>query len=90
MTSSFSGLALVGMGAGTLMILVGSIWFLIKAFKTSIAWGLGCLLFPPTQLVYLVLHFEESAPPFILSLAGTVVSVLIMGTLPRMLPMLIQ
>lgn len=56
-----------------------TIWFLALAFKTNVWWGVGCLLFPPVQWVYLVTHFERSAPAFILSLAGVVVGVLVAG-----------
>ncbi len=50
---------------------VGGIWFLVVAFRKSILWGLGCLLVPFVALVFLIKYWNESAKPFLVSLAGT-------------------
>lgn len=59
---------LAWLGIGVLFI--GGIGFLIAAFKQSILWGLGCLLFSPIALVFLVLYWSEAKNPFFLQLAG--------------------
>ncbi|WFP96419.1 hypothetical protein P3S51_10950 [Acinetobacter sp. ANC 7201] len=41
---------------GFAIIIIGAIGFLIAAFKTSILWGLGCFLFYPISIVFLILH----------------------------------
>lgn len=55
---------------GFLIVVIGSIGFLIAAFRTSILWGLGCLLISPVSLVYLILHWSDAKNPFLLQLAG--------------------
>lgn len=68
-------LGLVLMGVGGLIAIVGSIWFLIEAFKSGILWGLGCLFVPFVSLIWLVTHWEDGAKPFGLSLLGSVIMV---------------
>ena len=55
---------------GVFVILIGSIWFLIAAFKESVLWGLACLFIPLVSLFFLVIHFKEAAPPFLVQLIG--------------------
>lgn len=55
---------------GFAVIVVGGIGFLIAAFRVSILWGLGCLLLPIIQLVFLVAHWSEAKNPFLLQLLG--------------------
>ena len=49
----------MGMVGGVLMIvgmvlaLVGAIMFLVAAFRESVIWGIGCLLFGPVSLIFL-------------------------------------
>ena len=63
---------------GIALVFIGGIGLLISAFKESIWWGLGCLLFSPVALVFLILHWHNAKKPFFLQLAG--VAVLFLGT----------
>lgn len=54
--------------AGFAVILIGAIGFLIAAFKNSILWGLGCLLFSPISIVFLILYWQDAKNPFFLQL----------------------
>ena len=62
------------------IFIIGGIGTLIAAFKESLLWGLGCLLFTPISLVFLVLHWQEAKNPFFLQLAGLAVVLLGAGT----------
>ncbi|CAA6676736.1 MULTISPECIES: hypothetical protein [unclassified Lentimonas] len=55
---------------GGVIVFVGAIWFLIESFRESILWGLGCLIFAPVQLVFLILHWGVAKKPFGLQLLG--------------------
>ncbi|WP_257229995.1 hypothetical protein [Acinetobacter sp. YH12251] len=52
---------------GFAIILIGGLGFLIAAFKTSILWGLGCLLFYPISIVFLILYWQDAKNPFFLT-----------------------
>jgi len=55
---------------GLIVVIIGSIGFLIAAFKNSILWGFGCLLLPPISIIFLILHWHEAKNPFFLQLIG--------------------
>jgi len=59
-------LAYIGFG----IAIIGGLGLLIAAFKESVMWGLGCLLFSPVSLIFLLLHWSEAKNPFFLQLAG--------------------
>mgnify|MGYP000716518832 CR=1 FL=1 len=61
---------------GIFIVIIGGIGFLIAAFKTSIIWGLACLLVSPVSIIYLILHWSEAKNPFFLQLAGLVIILL--------------
>jgi Leucine-rich repeat (LRR) protein len=42
----------------------------VRAFRTHLAWGLVCLLFPPAAILFVVLHFRRAAGPLVLLLAA--------------------
>ncbi|NCB57264.1 MAG: hypothetical protein EOM46_07090 [Gammaproteobacteria bacterium] len=65
---------LVYIGIG--IFIIGGIGTLIAAFKESLLWGLGCLLFTPISLVFLVLHWQKAKNPFFLQLVGLAVVLL--------------
>ncbi len=67
---------LILMGIGGLMLVAGNIWFLVEMFRTSILWGLGGLFVPFVTLIWLVLHWDQGAKPFGLSILGAVVCIL--------------
>jgi len=58
------------------LLIVGGLWFLIVAFRTSIGWGLGCLFIPFVSLVYLIQYWEEARRPFALQVVGILVLVI--------------
>lgn len=64
---------------GLAIFIIGGIGFLIVAFRTSILWGLGCLLFYPISLVFLVLNWNEAKNPFFLQLVG--LGIALLGTM---------
>ena len=55
---------------GLTLIIIGGIGFLIASFRTSILWGIGCLLFYPISIVFLILHWDVAKNPFFLQLIG--------------------
>ena len=57
---------------GLIVAIIGGIWFLIVAFQESVLWGLGCLLFSPVSLIFLIMHWDEAGKPFLVQLAGVV------------------
>ena len=44
---------------GLLLILVGLVWLVMRAFDTSLLWGCGSLL-PPLTLLYTVIHWPRA------------------------------
>ena len=73
---------------GVIISLVGGIWILINAFKTSILWGLGSLFIPFVSLIFAIMHWEQNKKPFLICVAGFVVLVLsvFMGAGAGMVP----
>ncbi|MCP5158699.1 MAG: hypothetical protein H6975_04660 [Gammaproteobacteria bacterium] len=55
---------------GIALLIIGSIGLLISAFKTSIVWGVGCLLFTPVSFLYVIFHWSDAKNPFLLQLVG--------------------
>ncbi len=55
---------------GIAVLIIGGLGVLIAAFKTSVLWGLGCLMVPPVSLIYLILHWPDAKNPFLLQLVG--------------------
>ncbi len=60
------------MAVGGIIMLVGSIWFLVVAFQESLLWGLGCIFVPFVSLVFLIMHWGKAGKPFLVQLAGLV------------------
>lgn len=58
---------------GLVVMIVGGIAFLIEAFRTTLWWGLGCLLFAPVSLVFLILHWQDAKQAFFTQLLGLAV-----------------
>ena len=70
--SFVQNVALLFVALGLLALVIGGVWALVQAFRESILWGLGCILFSPVALVFLVLHWAEAKRPFFLQLAGLI------------------
>ena len=68
------------MAVGAIGSLVFGIMILIKAFQTSILWGLGSLFIPFVILIFVVMHWDLTKKPFLYSL-GCWVVMLIGGVL---------
>jgi hypothetical protein len=61
---------------GILGSIATSIWFLVVAFTVHLGWGFGCLFFPPTQIVFLIMHWSAVKRPFLAGLAASVVMII--------------
>lgn len=59
---------------GEIIALIGGLWLLIVAFRTSILWGLACFI-PFVSLIFVFTHWEESKAPFLTSLLGAILIV---------------
>lgn len=60
----------VVMLAGALMLFIGWIWLLVKAFPESTLWAILIFLFSPVGLVYGFMRFDELKIPTILYGSG--------------------
>jgi hypothetical protein len=70
-----AGVAMLIMGVGWLIAVIGSIMVLIEAFKTSILWGIGSLLIGIVGLVFVIMHWDVAKRGFLISLAGVGVAI---------------
>ena len=55
---------------GTILSLIGGVWFLVVAFRESVLWGLGCLFFWFVSLFFLISHWDRAKRPFAVLLLG--------------------
>jgi len=55
---------------GLIILLIGSISYLVAAFRAGILWGLGCLFLPPVSLIFLFVHWQDAKKPFLTQLLG--------------------
>jgi hypothetical protein len=60
--------------AGVLLTVSATIWFVVNAFKRHILWGLGVLLVPFVNLIFLFRAWSAAKRPFILAVVGLVLS----------------
>jgi len=67
---------LVLLVVGLVVSLVGGIWLLVKAFQTSILWGLGSIFVPFVSLIFVITHWEIARRPFLISLGGAVLLII--------------
>jgi hypothetical protein len=56
--------------AAYLLCFLGGLWIVVLAWQEGILWGIGCLLFPLLQLVYVALNWKKTKSAFFLLLAG--------------------
>jgi len=52
------------------LILLNSLVLLIRAFQTSVLWGVGCLCFGIPTLFFIILHWEDTKDAFFGILTG--------------------
>lgn len=55
---------------GLAMLLLGSLTFLVVAFRESILWGLAVLFVSPCGLIFLILHWDRAKSSFFLQLCA--------------------
>lgn len=79
-------LGAIAMFVGCGLILVGAIVFIVAAFQESILWGIGVLVFPVLQLVFLVLCWDRAKKPFFWQLYGIALVLLAVFVLEARLP----
>ena len=61
-------LGLIFIVVGALIALVYSIILIVKAFQTSVWWGLGYIFVPFVALVFIIMHWEVAKKPFLMGL----------------------
>jgi hypothetical protein len=57
---------------GYALCFLGGLWIIVLAWQKGILWGLGCLLVPVIQLVYVALNWKQAKSAFFLLVAGLV------------------
>jgi len=55
---------------GVALMLIGGLWILFNAFKESILWGLGCIIFNLLSLVFVATHWQDNKKPFFIQIGG--------------------
>ena len=55
---------------GMACMLGGAIGIIIKAFKTSIIWGVGCIVIALLQWVFVATHWKRAWKPFLIQVIG--------------------
>ena len=60
------------MAVGGIVMLVFGIMVLIKAFQTSVLWGLGSLFIPFVILIFVIKNWDDTKKPFLYYLGGLV------------------
>jgi hypothetical protein len=60
---------------GGIAVLVFGVILLVKAFQTSVLWGLGYIFVPFVSLIFVILHWQETKKPFLYLLAGSAIMV---------------
>lgn len=58
---ALAGMAFFSIGA--LVMLAGSIWFYVEAFRESLGWGIACLFFPLATITFLFIKPERALWP---------------------------
>ena len=69
---------------GMILGAVGGIWLLVVAFKESVWWGLGSLFIPFVSLIFVIMHWQVSKKPFLISLAGTILLLVAAYKMPQL------
>jgi hypothetical protein len=65
-------LLLVALVVACVFWVIGQFMLLIASFKTSISWGLACLLLPFVAIFYICTHWREASTAVIFMLIGAV------------------
>ena len=65
-------MALAFLCLGYALCLIGGLWIIVLGWQKGVVWGIGCLVFPVLQLVYVALNWKQTKSAFFLLLAGFV------------------
>jgi hypothetical protein len=57
-------LGLILFAVGVIFAAIGGLWVVVKAFQTSLIWGLCSLLIPLVALVFAITHWDDCKKPF--------------------------
>jgi hypothetical protein len=68
-----SAVALALLAVGGIVVLVAGVMLLVKAFQTSVLWGLGYMFVPFVSLIFVVLYWQETKKPFLYLLGGAAI-----------------
>jgi hypothetical protein len=68
-------IGLVLLIVGVIVMGITGIVLLVKAFQTSILWGLGYLFVPFVSLIFVVMYWNDTKKPFLYMLGGLAVFV---------------
>lgn len=75
---------------GTILLVIGAlvafiygIILLIKAFQTSVLWGLGYLFVPFVALIFVIVHWDVAKQPFLYSLLGVAIMFIGIALVPE-------
>jgi len=60
---------------GGLIMLVGFIWIVVNAFKTSVLWGLGALFIPLVAQIFAIMNWPSNKTAFLIWAGGLVLYV---------------
>lgn len=55
---------------GLLLVVAGGVMLLVEMFRTSVWWGLLCLLIPPLQFVFVIVHWQQAWRPLLVQTLG--------------------
>jgi glutaredoxin len=86
--ANFSTFILLGLGV--LVALIGVVLLLIAAFRQSAVWGLVTLFIPCGHLVFVCMHWARAKTGFLTNLAGVLICVGAIFTVPDAKAMLLQ
>lgn len=59
--------------SGFAIFILGSLWYVITAFRVSLWWGLGNIFVPFVSIIFLFVHWKMAIKPFLVSLLGIIV-----------------
>lgn len=61
--------------AGLVISIAGLVWLVVRAFRVSLGWGLGCLVFPPAALPFAACHPARAKWPLAILVLGLALAV---------------
>lgn len=64
------------------LLILGSLWYVITAFRVSLWWGLGNIFVPFVSIIFLFVHWKKAIKPFLVSLLGIILIFLSLYFLP--------